>query len=345
MKREKVLTVVVPTYNAEKYLEKNLSSLCVEEILPEIEVIIINDGSTDGSVAIAEKYTENYPDSFRLISKKNGGHGSGINCGISYAKGRYFKVLDADDWVEKTAFRTLVDYLITCDDDIVYSGFLWAFDNQSNDEDSFSHKSETKKPFNNVKYKTTYNFEDIADGLYIKIHNLTIKTNILQSNKIIIDTNCYYVDTQLITYPIPYVETISFLEEYVYMYRIGRLGQSISIEKMQKNEANYDKVIKSLLIFYGELEKNIPCTAAHKHYVANIIARVIAGKIKILLSYPASTERMRECKEYDKRLKVDYPDIYCRNQNLPINILRGSSYKAYWVAHLFLKIKYKTSLI
>lgn len=123
MKKGKILTVVVPTYNAEKYLEKNLNSLCVEEVLSEIEVIIVNDGSTDSSINIANKYAEKYPDSYKVITKENGGHGSGINCGIKYAQGYYFKVLDADDWVDKNALKNLVNYLKVCDDDIVYSGF------------------------------------------------------------------------------------------------------------------------------------------------------------------------------------------------------------------------------
>ena len=345
MKNEKILTVVVPTYNAEKYLEKNLNSLCVEELLSKIEVIIVNDGSTDSSKNIAQKYADKYPDSYKVITKENGGHGSGINYGIMYAQGYYFKVLDADDWVEDGAFKNLVNYLKICDDDIVYSGFLWAFDNHSNDEDSFYKKPELKEPFGSVQYKQSYLFTDIAEKLYIKIHNLTIKTKILQENNISIDTHCYYVDTELITYPIPYVKTISFVEDNVYMYRIGRVGQSVSIEKMQKNERNYDKVIQSLTEFYDELGKTIPCTIAHKNYVAGIIARVVAGKIKILLSYPASRERLKECKEYDARLKKKYPDIYYKNKNMAIKILRWSSYKSYWIAHSLLNVKFKVSSI
>lgn len=345
MKKEKILTVVVPTYNAEKYLEKNLDSLCVEEILSDIEVIIVNDGSTDTSVNIAKKFTEKFPNSYKVITKENGGHGSGINYGIVHARGCYFKVLDADDWMDKKAFKNLVEYLKMCNDDIVYSGFLWAFDNQSGDEEFFQKKPETKKPFDNVRYKVSYSFDDIAEKLYIKIHNLTIKTEILQKNNIIIDTHCYYVDTELIIYPIPYVKTISFLEDYVYMYRIGRMGQSVSIDRMQKNEMNYDKVIQSLVGFYDKLEKSVPCTSARKNYVANIIARVVAGKIKILLSYPPSTKRMKQCKEYDENLKNNYPDIYWRNQNIAIKILRRSSYRAYWMAHILLKIRIKTSAI
>ena len=101
---EKILTVVVPTYNAEKYLRDNLESFEIPELMQDIEILIVNDGSTDHSLEIVREYAERYPDTYRVITKENGGHGSGINCGIECALGTYFKVVDADDWVGKEAF-------------------------------------------------------------------------------------------------------------------------------------------------------------------------------------------------------------------------------------------------
>ena len=76
---EKILTVVVPTYNAEKYLRDNLESFEIPELMQDIEILIVNDGSTDHSLEIAREYAERYPDTYRVITKENGGHGSGIN--------------------------------------------------------------------------------------------------------------------------------------------------------------------------------------------------------------------------------------------------------------------------
>ena len=108
---EKVLTVVVPAYNAETDIRDNLESFCIPGILEKIEILVVDDGSTDRTGEIAEKYAKWYPDSFRVIHKENGGHGSGINYGISHASGFYFKVVDADDWVNKEAFAKLVRVL------------------------------------------------------------------------------------------------------------------------------------------------------------------------------------------------------------------------------------------
>lgn len=270
---EKILTVVVPTYNAEKYLRDNLESFEIPELMQDIEILIVNDGSTDHSLEIAREYTERYPDTYRVITKENGGHGSGINCGIEHAKGTYFKVVDADDWVGKTAFISLVKTLKASDADVVYSGFLWTYDNGEADKTKFQTKAEIEIPFEGVEYQKTYQFDDIADRLYMKMHNMTIRTEILREHQIRIDEHCYYVDTEYILYPIPYVKTISFVDAFVYYYRLGREGQSVGLEKMQKNEQNYDKVLSSLLRFYQQLGQQLPCTDIKKRYIARLIAR------------------------------------------------------------------------
>ena len=100
----KVLTVIVPVYNMEKYIRQCLESLVIGEVL---------DGSKDGSAEIAYEFVEQYPDTFRIIYKANGGHGSAITTGLMMASGEYVKILDSDDWVERDAFCRLVDCLET----------------------------------------------------------------------------------------------------------------------------------------------------------------------------------------------------------------------------------------
>ena len=116
---DKLLTVVIPAYNIEKYEEQCLSSFVKPKALPEIEVLVVNDGSSDRTVEIAEKYVQKYPDIFRVINKENGGHGSTINRGIEEARGTYFKVVDGDDWVDGAAFGKLVRFLHTAKSDFI----------------------------------------------------------------------------------------------------------------------------------------------------------------------------------------------------------------------------------
>lgn len=337
----KILTVVVPAFNAELYLENNLDSFCHKEWLEDIEVLIINDGSTDGTLEIAKKYVDLYPDTYHVISKKNGGHGSGINCGIQHAAGIYFKVVDADDWVNQEAFGRLVAYLKSVEDDLVYSGFLWAFDKGEESIESFDKKAEIKSPFRGVAYKKRYWFDEIAEQLYIKMHNITIKTSILKKMELRMDENCFYVDSEYITYPIPYVNTISFLEDFVYMYRIGTPGQSVSVEKLKRNVQYYEKVIHSLLGFYSELGTRIECSLPKRKYIAAILARVIAGKYKIMLSNSAIKETRRQLEAFERYIREEYPEIYKANVNNAVKMLRISHYFCYPLVSMLVRQKYK----
>ena len=227
----KLLTIVVPVYNVEKYLKQCLDSFLVGERIEEIEILIIDDGSPDQSCLIAEKYQLQFPNSFRVISKRNGGHGSVINRGICEAKGKYFKIVDGDDWVETSAFKKFIHYLEETDSDIVYSNYVWV------DETSGHKMKEIEEAFKGVRYRYNYRFDDISDKLYIKMHSMTIKTDLLKRNKVKLDEGCYYVDTEYVTYPIPFIETISFFEDDVYMYRVGRLGQCVNFRSMQRQIA------------------------------------------------------------------------------------------------------------
>ena len=109
---EKILTVTIPSYNVEAYLEDCLESFVNSEVMDDIEVLIVNDGSSDNTVKIAQRYVDKYENTFRLINKENGGHGSTINTGVREAKGKYFKVVDGDDWVDTRSFIHLVKVLL-----------------------------------------------------------------------------------------------------------------------------------------------------------------------------------------------------------------------------------------
>lgn len=333
----KILTIVVPTYNAEKYLRRNLDSFCMSTILKDIEVLVVNDGSTDNSLTIAEEYAARFPDSYRVITKENRGHGSGINCGIQNASGFYFKVVDADDWVDQKSFCHLVEMLKKKKADVVYSGFLWVYDHGDEAASRYRRKAEIKKPFKNVVFEKKYRFDAVAKDLYIKMHHMTIRTDILRKHQIKIDENCFYVDMEYVTFPIPYVQSICFMKEYVYMYRIGSQSQSVGIEKMQQNECDYTRVFHSLLNFYNGLGKTIPCTAAKKQYIAKIIARMVAGKIKIMLSFPGNRKKKRELEVFDKKIKSIYPEIYYGNVNKGVSILRSSRYLMYYPASILVR--------
>ena len=120
---DKIVSFIIPSYNVEKYLNVCLTSFLNKEVLDQIEVIVVDDGSKDQTAQIARTYIEQYPQVFRLISKENGGHGSAINAGTAQAVGRYLKVIDADDWVVTENLKEFVDKLADCSADVVLNPY------------------------------------------------------------------------------------------------------------------------------------------------------------------------------------------------------------------------------
>ena len=175
------------------------------------------------------------------------------------------------------------------------------------------------------------------------MHSMTIRTELLkdmlrQGRRI--DEHCYYVDAEYILYPIPGVQTVSFIEDFVYMYRIGRQGQSVSPDKMRQNAENYDRVLASLLSFHEACRSgSIACSQQKLRYIEQVTARIVAGKIKILLSMPRSRETRSRLVAFDQSLHKDYPAIYAANQNRAVELLRKSRYGLYGVAAEMLKHK------
>ena len=113
------LTVAVPAYNVESYLARGLESYLDPRFVGKLEVVVVDDGSTDGTRALAEEFAARSHGVIRVISKKNGGHGSAVNAGLAEARGRYFRVVDGDDWVNTDGMAELLERLADLDCDLV----------------------------------------------------------------------------------------------------------------------------------------------------------------------------------------------------------------------------------
>ena len=318
-------------YNVQAYIQNCLESFCIPDIMEQLEVLVVDDGSKDESAEIAGNFEKKFPNTFRIIHKKNGGHGSTINVGIQEAQGKYFKVVDGDDWVDGYAFQKLMQVLSKKDADIICSDFKWVYSGTEKE------KIGVNEPFPGVNYGQIYSFYDICDNLYIKMHSMTIKTEILKEHFRPLDEHCFYVDWEYTAYPIPYVETILFIQDCVYMYRVGLEGQSVNIKNMQKNINHHLTVLYSLMDFYEEYygtdfdglnEKE----SKKAQYLAHLIGRVVASQIKIYLSYPVNRENKRRLVEFDKKIRERNHIIYTYVTNKSVWLLRRSHYMLYAVA-------------
>lgn len=322
----KILTVIIPTYNVEKYLDQCLKSFVIPEIMEDLEVLIVNDGSTDTSPLIGKRYVSEYPETFRMITKENGGHGSTINTGIENAEGKYFKVVDGDDWVIEEGFKNLILFLKSVESDMVLSNYYWV-----NDQTGKTSK-EVEKVCPESLYGTSEPFNSVSGQIFFKMHAITYRTEILKKIPDKIDEHCYYVDMEYMTFPLPYIKYVAAIPDYVYMYRIGLPTQSVNIENMRRRCVQHERVVNRLLDYYANCNS---LSAEIKSCMEKIIARSITSQYKIYMSF--KDNNLDKIIYYEKELRKKYNNIYEKLTNPAILALRWSNYKLYYLISLVVR--------
>lgn len=330
---DKILTITVPSYNVEKFLENTLESFVDERVLRAIEVLIVDDGSKDNTAEIGRKYEEKYPDTFRVISKENGGHGSTINRGIGEAKGKYFKVVDGDDWVDQDGFAELIQRLKTCDADYVFTNYY-----EVNDVTGELNPV----TFPEIRKEEQMSFEMIANETRISMHALVLKTSILKENQIRLDEHSFYVDVEYILYPIPYVKNVIYFDIFVYMYRLAQVNQSVSMLGYQKHMQNHIDVILHVLDYINKYKKQENYDELKDRYMSRRIADMINNQVDIYVSFPLSNKEMKQkFKEFDCAVKQRNAYVYKRAGTLShvLKMLRKTKFRFYKILILISKIK------
>ena len=299
----KILSIVIPTYNVEKYLERCLNTLVFDEkIQKDIELIIVNDGSKDDSLKIAKKYEKKYPESIIVIDKENGGHGSTINAGLKVATGKYFRVIDSDDWVNVEDFSKYIYDLKKCDQDVVLTNY--------SRELLYTGES-IKFKYKNLEYNKTYDLDKLDYSLmgldYFFMATSTFKTEKLKKSGVILDEKTFYVDMEFILLPFLEMKSMVYFDYDIYRYFIGRPEQSINIQSYVRNRSHHEKVLKRLLEFYDK----IPKTSNRKKYIFGIICQMVNTHYIIYCKAKLNSNKdINEIREFDKYLKKHNYDIY-----------------------------------
>lgn len=274
MNKYKILTIVVPSYNTKRFMDKSLPTYVDERLKDKIEVLLINDGSTDDTLVYAKKYELANPQIFRVISKENGGHGSVINLGIKEASGKYFKVVDGDDWVLTENLVKFVHYLENSDADIVISPY-YTMDVSRNYTVNL-HELEKLKNLNG-----TIDVDEVIDKVSLGIHGYTIKTNILVKNKIHLTEKCFYDDFQFVTYPTIYSKTIAYYGEPIVNYLIGQKSQSVSNESVYKNRDMHKRIVIDSIHYFDNVSEKL--SDSKRAFLINENIRLIRSNYNIFV--------------------------------------------------------------
>lgn len=322
---EKILTIVIPTYNMQDYLRRCLDSLIVpEELMKQLEVLVVNDGSKDNSSAIAHEYQDKYPDTFRVIDKENGNYGSCVNRGLKDATGKYIKILDADDWFDKCALELFLTKLTGLNVDVVYTPFNSVY--CANDKIDRIVKEEKDK----FDYEANVDLmHEKLDGTFFHMHSLTYKTSLLKGISYRQEEKICYSDTEYVFYPLCHAHNMICLNITLYQYYIGREGQSTSVKTMAKNFSHFQRILSNLIAY--KKDKTIPAVCALCGYYYVVLFRYM---IDIHLFATPSDESQDSILRgfVEDFSKID--KLY-ENQVLAIN-LKGFKYVSWWYKKSFL---------
>jgi glycosyltransferase involved in cell wall biosynthesis len=244
-----VLTVVVPAYNTASLLNNCIFTLINHQRASLLEILIINDGSTDNTQQVAEKLCASYNDPclpiIRVINKQNGGHGSAINLGLHEARGRYFRVVDSDDWVDSEAFAELLGILDRETSSIV----LTDYSEERTDKTALIPKQLYMSLAANVKYF----FEDLCYpgygfgewGPILATGNY--RTDMLREAGLELTEKSSYVDMEFNLFAVLKADTVVYYPLDIYRYYIGSQSQSISKSSYLSRRTQHENIIFSLL--------------------------------------------------------------------------------------------------
>lgn len=270
-----VLTIGVPAYNVEKYIEKCLFSIIDHKNSHKTEVLVINDGSTDNTAVLVEKIAAKTNGIVKLISQENGGHGAAINTALKYAAGKYFRLIDGDDWVDSENLSKLIDIMEVTESDIILT------------KGSYDYIGEPKLvniiSYDQLHEGTVYCFDDLTyDNYGFSTYGPLLttgnyKTDTLKKANFSISEKKPYVDMEFNAFSLKCVETLEYHDLDIYRYLIGREGQTISRDFWQKKYRDHEYIIFSIL---DEVSKNSDYTDRKTEYInKHIIGQMVDSQI------------------------------------------------------------------
>ncbi|MBK5202001.1 MAG: glycosyltransferase family 2 protein [Spirochaetaceae bacterium] len=320
-KHKKLITFTIPCYNSEEYMRHSIDSILIGG--EDVEIIIIDDGSTkDKTAEIADEYQEKYPTICRAVHQENGGHGAGVNMGIKLATGKYFKVVDSDDWVDEIAYRKIIEQLKEFETSGTNIDLLIC---------NYVYEKVTEGIQKVVNYKKAlpsnqlFSWDDIGyfgPNEFFIMHSLIYKTQVLWDSKVELPKHTFYVDSIFATIPLKYTRNLYYMPVDFYRYYIGRDDQSVNTDILMKRIDQYI-LVNTIICENLNIEETDAISPKLTHYIYRFI-RILSLIATIFLKMSGTEENEQKRKDYWAMIKRIQPKLYPRIRlymgNLPGNL-------------------------
>lgn len=302
----KLLTVTVPCYNSEAYMDK-----CIESLLAggeRMEILIVDDGSVkDNTAQIADEYQRRYPSIIRAIHQENKGHGGAVNTGIENATGLYFKVVDSDDWVDEGSLLRILDKLEELvrgpeTVDVFLTNFVY--------EKVGKKKKRIMRFLKNLPQDQVFRWNEskpFDSAHYVLMHNIIYRTGLIRESGLKLPEHTFYVDNLYAFIPMGKARVLYYTNENFYRYYIGRDDQSVN-EKVMLSRIDQQYKVNDLMIEHmSTVEKTLKGRC--KDYMVHSLG-IIVVVTSIMLVRIGTPEALQREKELWKKFKTKCPDSY-----------------------------------
>lgn len=252
MLEKKLITIAIPCYNSQDYMETAVLSAVSGG--NDVEVLIVDDGSTDKTGEIGKNLEAEYPEIVHYIYKENGGHGDAVMCGLHHAQGIYFKVLDSDDYLDEDSLKRMLAALQSYKEegsrlDMFIANYM------------YDKEGEHRKVV--IDYKSAFpqnevfSWEDVGRfkvGHNLLMHAVVYRTALLKECGLQLPKHTFYVDNLFVYYPLPFVKKMYYMDLDLYDYKIGRADQSVN-EKVMIGRIDQQLYVNRLMIEMHDLSK------------------------------------------------------------------------------------------
>ena len=307
----KYLTFTVPCYNSESYMRR-----CVDSLLcfgKDAEIILIDDGSTDGTGEIADEYQNRFPDIVKTVHKENGGHGSGVNKGLEMAEGLYFKVVDSDDWLDPEACQKLLFRIRE-----LCGGGRYEFAENIPDlficnyvydhlDEGSSRVMDYRNVFPDEKMCTWNSIGRFKPSQYLIIHSLIFRTEVLRKSNVKLPEHTFYVDNLFSYQPLPYADNLYYMDIDLYHYYLGREDQSVNEKVLMKRIDQQIRVTEMVArcVDLKKVRKVYPKLASYMTRNISIMLSISSIHLLLIQTDEARSKRKemwKNIRQHDKRL-------------------------------------------